>query len=210
VGVLLPVGRLTAEQMIGLADLADRHGSGTIRLTVWQNLLISGIPEEKIPTVKMELEALGLDWKASSIRGGLVACTGNAGCKFAASNTKRHAMDIVNHLDSRVELNHPLNIHLTGCPNSCAQHYLGDIGLIGAGVEEGDDLVEGYHLFLGGGYGADRNIGRPFQRSVAASKVPQLIEKMLHGYLAHRLNPEETFNDFVKRHPTDRLQELLG
>jgi ferredoxin-nitrite reductase len=107
-------------------------------------------------------------------------------------------------------LNHPLNIHLTGCPNSCAQHYLGDIGLIGAGVEDGDDMVEGYHMFLGGGYGADRNIGREMYRSLVASKVPQVIERMLQGYLAYRLGPDESFNDFVKRHPTDRLKELFA
>ncbi|MCE9529521.1 MAG: NirA family protein [Planctomycetes bacterium] len=210
VGVLLPVGRLLTEQMIGLADIADRHGSGTIRLTVWQNLLISDIPGERIPTVKRDLEALGLHWEASPIRGGLVACTGNAGCKFAAANTKRHAMAIADHLEPRVELNHPLNIHVTGCPNSCAQHYLGDIGLLGAGVEQGDDLVEGYHLFLGGGYGDDQNIGREIQRNVAATNVPQVIEKMLQGYLVHRLNPDETFNDFVKRHPTEQLNELFA
>src|SRR5207248_5802407 len=94
IGVLLPVGRLTADQMRGLADLADRHGSGTIRLTVWQNLLISDIPSDRIDTVKQELLAAGLGWSASSIRGGLVACTGSAGCKYAAPNPKKHAMQI--------------------------------------------------------------------------------------------------------------------
>ena len=209
VGVLLPVGRMSAEQMSGLADIAERHGSGTIRLTVWQNLLISDIAENRIPAVKQALEALGLHWEGSPIRGGLVACTGNAGCKFAAANTKRHALEIVDHVESRIDLNHPLNIHLTGCPNSCAQHYLGDIGLLGTGVEDGEEMVEGYHIFLGGGYGQEQNIGREILRSVTASQAPQVIERMLRGYLAHRHNAEETFNDFVKRHPTERLKELF-
>jgi ferredoxin-nitrite reductase len=210
VGVLLTVGRMSVEQMIGLAEIAERHGSGTLRLTVWQNLLISDIPAERISAIKQELAALGLHWEASAIRGGLVACTGNVGCKYAASNTKRHALEIVDYLEPRVALKQPINIHLTGCPHSCAQHYLGDIGLLGAGVEEGDDLIEGYHIYLGGGYGKEQNIGREIRRGVAASQVPQVIEQMLQGYLAHRADPDESFNDFVNRHPTERLQELFA
>jgi ferredoxin-nitrite reductase len=206
VGVLLPVGRMLTQQMRSLADLADRHGSGIIRLTVWQNLLISDIPEDRIPSVKEWLESIGFHWNASHIRGALVACTGNAGCKYAASNTKRHALAIASYLEPRFKLEHPLNIHVTGCPNSCAQHYLGDIGLLGTSVEAGDDLVEGYHIFVGGGYGAHQNIGREMFRSVAATDAPLVIEKMLRVYLQHRLGPEEAFNDFVKRHPTEQLK----
>ena len=206
VGVLLPVGRMLSEQMRGLADLADRHGSGTIRLTVWQNLLISDIPEDRVPAVKQEVEALGFHWQATNIRGALVACTGNAGCKYAASNTKRHALEIAAYLEPRLELNHPINIHVTGCPNSCAQHYLGDIGLLGTQVEAGDDMVEGYHVFVGGGYGEQQHLGREMYRSVAAPDVPRVIEKMLRAYLEHRLGPDEPFTDFVKRHPTEQLK----
>jgi ferredoxin-nitrite reductase len=209
VGVLLPVGRLLTDQMRSLADLADRLGSGTIRLTVWQNLLISDIPEDKIPAVKEWLEAIGLHWNASNVRGALVACTGNAGCKYAAANTKRHAMEIANYLEPRFELDHPLNIHVTGCPNSCAQHYLGDIGLLGTGVDAGDDIVEGYHIFVGGGYGEQQHIGREMYRSVAATDAPKVIEKMLRGYLRHRLGPDEEFTGFVQRHPTEQLKALF-
>jgi ferredoxin-nitrite reductase len=91
VGVACPVGRLSSERLRGLSDIADRFGSGTIRLTVWQNCLISDIPESKLNDALAAIEAPGLDWRASPIRGGLVACTGNAGCKFSASDTKRDA-----------------------------------------------------------------------------------------------------------------------
>jgi ferredoxin-nitrite reductase len=210
VGVLLPVGRLTSDQMRSLADIAERFGSGTIRLTVWQNLLISDIRERDIPQVKEALEAIGLHWKATNLRGALVACTGNAGCKFAASNTKRHAMEIVNYLDSKIELNHPLNIHLTGCPNSCAQHFLGDIGLLGTKVPVGEEMVEGYHLYLGGGYGQNRNIGREIFRNITAEEAPFRIEMMLRGYLEHRASEDETFNEFVRRHETEALKEMFA
>ncbi len=209
VGVLLPVGRLVTDQVRGLADLADRLGSGTIRLTVWQNLLISDIPEEKIPAVKEWLEGIGLHWQATNIRGGLVACTGNAGCKFAASNTKRHAMEIANHVERCLELNSPINIHVTGCPNSCAQHYLGDIGLLATKVAVGDDMVEGYRLFVGGGYGTEQDIGREMFRSVTADQVPLVVERMLRAYLSHRLDTGERFNQFVRRHATEELKALF-
>lgn len=205
VGVVLPVGRVTTAQMRGLADLADRHGSGTIRLTVWQNLLISDIPGDAVPDVQRGVEALGLHWDATNVRGALVACTGNAGCKYAAANTKKHALAIADYLEPRVTLDHPLNIHVTGCPNSCAQHYLGDIGLLGTGVEVGDDVVEGYHIFVGGGYGDEQNIGREVARSVAAADAPAVIERMLLAYLERRASPAESFNDFVRQHPTDVL-----
>jgi ferredoxin-nitrite reductase len=208
-GVLLPVGRMNSENMFGLADLAERLGSGTLRLTPWQNVIISDIPEEKIPSAKQWIEALGYHWKATHIRGGLVACTGNAGCKFAASNTKSHALNIADHLDKSVELNHPLNIHVTGCPNSCAQHFIGDIGLLGTKVESDEEMLEGYHLFVGGGYGQHRHIGRELYRNITAPEAPRVIERMLKAYLAHRAGPDEEFTDFVKRHPTDKLLTLF-
>ncbi len=123
VGVVLPVGRMTAEQMRGVSRIASRYGSGSIRLTVWQNLLIADVPTADLPAVKDQLVTLGLHWSASPIRSGLVACTGNGGCKFAASNTKKHALAISEYLESRVPLDTPINIHLTGCHHSCAALY---------------------------------------------------------------------------------------
>src|SRR5439155_2059612 len=104
----LPVGRMTCQQMRAIVSISDRHGSGTIRLTVWQNLLISDIPTEKIDAVKQELTDAGLSFSATSIRGGLVACTGSAGCKYAAADTKKHAMQIAEHLEKTLELDAPI------------------------------------------------------------------------------------------------------
>src|SRR5262249_11818789 len=113
-----------------LADIAERLGSGSLRLTVWQNLLLSDIAENQLPAAIAAIGGLGLGTSASAIRGGMVACTGNIGCRFALSDTKRHGVELVDYLDRRLTLDQPLNIHLTGCPNSCAQHYVGDIGLL--------------------------------------------------------------------------------
>ena len=211
VGVVLPVGKLTCDQARGLAAIAERHGSGTIRLTVWQNLLISDVPEARIDEVKAEIEALGLAWEATEVRAGLVACTGNFGCRFAASDTKTHALAIADRADARLALDLPINIHLTGCHNSCAQHYIGDIGLLGTKVAVGeDDMVEGYHMFLGGGYGADPAIGREVFRDVKAEDAPEVVERILLGYQAARLGPDESFRDFCRRHETDQLREIFA
>jgi len=122
IGVVLPVGKLTCDQMRGLAKIAQDLGDGDIRLTVWQNLLISGVRNENVALATAAIEKLGLAVQASQIRAGLIACTGNAGCKFAASDTKRHAAEIGDWCETRVAVETPLNIHLTGCHHSCAQH----------------------------------------------------------------------------------------
>jgi ferredoxin-nitrite reductase len=210
VGVVLPVGRITAAQMRGLASIADRFGSGDLRLTVWQNLLIPDIPNEHVDAVKAEIDALGLHWSASSVRAGLVACTGNAGCKYAAANTKAHALLIAEHLESRLTVDQPVNIHLTGCHHSCAQHYIGDVGLLATKVAVGDDAVEGYHVHVGGGYGSRGAIARELFRDVVATDAPAVLERLLRVYLDKRTGPEETFQDFVTRHTDDELRALCA
>src|SRR5262249_13063753 len=106
-GVVFPVGRITSDQMRGLSKISEQFGSGTIRLTVWQNLLITDIPDGKLEAAKSAILELGLTFSASSVRGGLVACTGAAGCKYAMAHTKTHAMEIANYLDERIELTQP-------------------------------------------------------------------------------------------------------
>ena len=207
-GVVLPVGRMSCEQMRGLADIAERYGSGTLRLTVWQNLILSDIAESARADVERALQAIGLGARASEARAGLVACTGNTGCKFAASNTKRHALAIADHLDSTVTVDTPLNIHLTGCPHSCAQHYVGDIGLLGAKIASGDAEVEGYHLFVGGGFGDRQKLGREVLRDVPADEAPRVLERLLGAYMAGRDSQKESFQAFTARHSVEALRAL--
>jgi ferredoxin-nitrite reductase len=210
IGVTLPVGKLACEQMRGLAKIAQDLGDGEIRLTVWQNLLISGVRDDNVALATAAIEKLGLATTASQVRAGLIACTGNAGCKFAASNTKRHAAEIGDWCDSRLELDTPLNIHLTGCHHSCAQHYISDIGLIAAKVPvgEGDDTAEGYHLFTGGGFGPDADIGQEVYHDLKAEDAPQTVERLLKAYLKNRASSEETFLTFARRHDGDALRKL--
>jgi ferredoxin-nitrite reductase len=206
-GVVLPVGRLTAAQMRGLADVAETYGSGTLRLTVWQNLLISDIPDAVASAAEAAVQSIGLGVSASAVRGALVACTGNTGCKFSATNTKGHAIEIADYLDRRITLDQPINIHLTGCPNSCAQHYVGDIGLLG--IKVGDDMIEGYSVVIGGGAGSERALARQIYEAVPMAELPERIERMLRGYLAHRRGGE-SFHAFAGRHSIEALRALFA
>ena len=209
-GVLLPVGRMTARQMEGVADLADRYGVGEIRTTVWQNILLPGIPENQVNQVTRRLRSLGLDIRATSFRAGVVACTGRVGCRYAATDTKGQGAALIRHLESKLTIDLPINIHLTGCPHSCAQHYIGDIGLLGAVVTgPAGGKSEGYHVLVGGGCDDDQAIGRELFKGIIFEQLPALIENMVRVYQARR-NRGETFNEFTRRHEIGELQELFG
>ncbi|MBG0809018.1 NirA family protein [Methylosinus sp. H3A] len=211
-GVALKLGRLTSDNVRGLANIARAFGDGDIRLTVWQNLLISGVPDSRVDEAVAQIEALGLSTKASPIRAGLVACTGNVGCRFAAADTKRHADEIAAHCEKQIAIDTPINLHLTGCRHSCAQHYIGDIGLIGARVAINDegDTVEGYHMVVGGGFGAEGAIARELFENVAAEDAPRKVEGILRAYLAHRATAEESFAAFTRRHDLETLKRLFA
>jgi ferredoxin-nitrite reductase len=209
VGAALQVGHLSPKQMIRIAEIADLYGSGEIRLTVWQNFIIPNVPDAYVETVKKALVKAGLHWKQSNLRSGLIACTGNSYCKFAQSNTKGHALALADYLDKKVTLDLPVNIHLTGCPNSCAQHYMGDIGLLGAKTKVMGESVEGYHVFVGGGFGANQAVGRQVFTGVAFEDLKATVEKMLKGYLRRR-EQNESFQAFTARHDLNMLQAIFS
>ncbi len=206
VGVVTPLGRITVEQARALAGLAEQFGNGEWRLTVWQNLLIPNVPEASLPALLEGIAAIGLTHAASHLRGGLVACTGNAGCKFAASNTKRHAAELADWLDARIALPAPINIHLTGCHHSCAQHYVADIGLLGTKVERGEDQLEGYDLHVGGGAGPEQKIGRLIRPKVAADALAPMVLALLRAWVDAA--PAESFQSFTARHDNAALNAI--
>ncbi|MFZ5736141.1 MAG: NirA family protein [Pseudomonadota bacterium] len=211
IGVRLATGHLTSAQMRGLAGIARSFGDGDLRLTVWQNLLISGVADARVAEATAAIEALGLAITASPLRAGLIACTGASGCRFAAAHTKETAEAIAQYCEPRVPLDTPINIHLTGCHNSCAQHFISDIGLIGAKVAISDeDSVEGFHIHVGGGFGSEAAIGTEVLRDVRQNDAPRVIARMLTTYLAHRASPAETFLVFVRRHDAAALQHLFA
>jgi ferredoxin-nitrite reductase len=208
VGVALPIGQITPKQMLRIGEIADLYGSGEIRLTVWQNFIIPNVPDAYVATVEKALRKLGLDTRQSNVSSGVIACTGNSYCKFAQSNTKAHAAELIKALEKRMELDQPVNIHLTGCPNSCAQHYMGDIGCLGTKAKVGGESVDAYHIFVGGGFGAQQAVGRQVFAGVPAAELPVVVERVLRAYLKHR-EGRETFQQFTTRHDVKKLQEFF-
>lgn len=211
VGLDIPVGYMTSETMRSIARIANRYGAGQLRLICWQNVLVPGIAATDIDRVQQELREVGLEWQPHPVRAGLVACTGNQGCKFAAADTKRHALEIAAQVEANIPLDQPINLHLTGCHHSCAQHYIGDIGLIATQVDRGDDSdeVEGYHLLAGGGFGDQQGLARELVRDLPATEAAAVVERILRGYLQQR-EGLESFSQFVRRHEAEALRQKLG
>lgn len=210
VGATCPVGHITPKQMLRVAELAELYGSGEVRLTVWQNFIIPNVPEAFVPTLKKALDKAGLPTKQSNLASGVIACTGNSYCKFAQANTKGHAFEVIKQLEKKVELDQPVNIHVTGCPNSCAQHYMGDIGCLGTKTKINGESLDAYHVFVGGGFAKNQAVGRQVFSGVTAQELPGTIERMLRTYLKHRAGKAETFQQFTMRHEVGRLQELFA
>jgi ferredoxin-nitrite reductase len=207
IGVGIPVGRMSAKQMHGLATIAANFGKGELRLTVWQNVIIPHIPHPLVASACRQLQHLGFTTEASSTTSGIVACTGSRGCKYAAADTKGAAATLAKHLaSSGLTVEQPVNLHFTGCAHSCAQHYCGDIGYIGAKQPDGTD---GFHVVLGGGLDHEQGIAREVFRGVRADEVPALTSKILIAY-NERKNSGETFVQWTRRHSVKELQELLS
>lgn len=209
IGATLPVGQITPKQMIRLAEISELYGSGEVRLTVWQNFIIPNVPDAYVETVRKTLRKMGFSTEQSHLRSGLIACTGNRYCKFAQADTKGHAAALADYLEKRVELDQPVNIHLTGCPHSCAQHYMGDIGLLGTKVKIAGESVEGYHVFVGGGFGKHQAVGRQVFTGVAFEDLKPTLERMLRGYLRRR-EKHESFQAFTTRLDLNALQAIFS
>ena len=204
IGVSVPVGRLPVSQMRAVADVAEKFGSGELRLTVWQNLILPNVPSDRVDEAVECLRAAGLECSAGAVLRGTVACTGNRGCRYAATDTKAHAVELASLLDARFKIDQPINLHVTGCPHSCAQHYVGDIGLLGTKVKG----EEGYQVVIGGGSDQDQGIAREIIPAVAYTELAPRLESLLAAFQERR-NAEESFLQFSRRHSTSELQSFL-
>jgi ferredoxin-nitrite reductase len=205
-GVVAPLGRLAIQQLRGLADLSRVYGSGILRLTPWQNVLIPDVPTECVPALHQAIEQLGLYDSATHPWSALVACTGRRGCGASATDTTGHALQLANHLAQHGRLDQPVNIHLSGCTKSCAQHHRSDVGLLGITVQQGDATVEGYRVHVGAG---EQPFGRVLSEAVPAADIPALMTSLLHVYRDNRHTSDESFGDFVERFSIPSLQRLL-
>ena len=209
IGAPVLVGRITSEQMERVADLCRRYGDGkTIRLTVRQNLLLLNIPEASVEKVLAGLSDVGLSVNAHPIRRSVVTCTGIEFCKLAITETKARSRQIVEYLERRVPLEEPLRLHITGCPNACAQYQIGHIGMMGSKTKVDGQIVDAYDIFVGGQMGRGAIFNHPILRKVPATECAKRLERLLLGFTAQR-NAREPFNDWCKRVGDAALVKLL-
>ncbi len=196
VGVAPHTGRTSGTQLWQVADLAQAYGSGRIRTTIEQKLLITDVPQENLAELTAELEAIDLPARPSPFRRATMACTGIEFCKLAIVETKQRARDLYTELDKRLpDFDTPVSINVNGCPNSCARFQLADIGLKGSIV----DGQEGFQVHLGGSLGADPGFGRKIRGlKVTADDLPDFVERLLRAYLSDRAAGEQ-FAAWVRR-----------
>jgi len=207
IGVVLPLGRLETYQIRGLADVAEKYSRGNLRLTPWQNLLLTDIPQEWLTDVQNQIAVLGLDCSTTNIHSALVACSGNRGCAASATDTKTHALALAEYIQTHITLECPVNIHFSGCGKSCAQHSKSDIALLGVSIED-NKTKEGYNVYVGDG-DKDQQFGRLLYQSVIFAEVPALIERMLKVYKIQRMTADESFGEFANRYAIADLKRLF-
>jgi sulfite reductase (ferredoxin) len=209
-GVSIARGRITPAEMRAAAALAERHGSGALRTTHMQNLVVLDVPRASLAGVRREAEAASLALEASPFRRGTVACTGSEFCKIALTETKGFAARLVEELEARLPgFDQHLKLHVTGCPNSCGQHWIADIGLEGKKIRGPAGFEDAYYFCVGGGLGARATVARPIGFRVPAREAAGAIERLLQAYLALR-EPGATFHEFTAAHTDDELRALLA
>jgi sulfite reductase (ferredoxin) len=209
VGMSILAGRITGDQMLAVADLAERYGDGTIRTTNTQNMALLNVPERNVDTLTRELNNVGLPTAASPFRRGAIACTGKQFCKLSLTETKNVTMEIVEHLQTAIpEFDPNIKIHVTGCPNSCGQHWIADIGLQGGMAKLNGKPVEAYDFYVGGGTGKDATFTRRLKYKAPITEVKFAVERLCRAYLAQR-ESDESFHAFIKRHSDEELVAFL-
>jgi len=203
-------GRITPEQMRAAADLADRFADGQLRTTNMQNLLIVNVPLVNAESLAKELDAVGLRVGGSPFWRGAIACSGTEFCKLAITETKSFTRWLVEELDERLPgFDQHLKLHVTGCPNSCGQHWIADIGIEGKKAKLGDHMVDAYYFCLGGALGLNQATARPVGYRCPATEVPDAIERLLGSYLQLR-DSGENLRHFFARHSETELRQFLA
>lgn len=210
VGAAVLRGRVSWEQLSAVADLSERFASGDLRTTAMQNLLIVNVPRRNIDVLATELYGIGFPVQASPFVRGTIACSGTEFCKLAITETKGFSRWLTEELDERLPgFDQDLKLHVTGCPNSCGQHWIADIGLEGKKIKVNGSFVDAYYFCIGGGVGSFQTIARPVGYRCAAHQVPEAIERLLRQYRATR-EPGENLRRFFARHSDAELRQFLA
>jgi len=206
----LPVlgGRTSGDQLYSLANLAERYGSGRIRTTNTQNIILLDVPEKNLEAIKADLGFLGLQTEPTWARKAIIACTGIQFCKLAIAETKNRAVELDQYLSDSVDMDDAVRISVTGCPNSCGQHHICDVGLEGSVTTIDGVKRETFQVFLGGGVGSHETFGRRIGVRVASDELAPSLARLFSRYKEDRLEGE-TFQEFCLRHNDSELTGYL-
>jgi ferredoxin-nitrite reductase len=179
IGLCVPVGRLFADDMFDLARIAEVYGSGELRLTVEQNVIIPNIAAENMPTLLTEPLLAKFTPNPTPLQRALVSCTGAQFCNFALIETKNKAVDLIRQLDAELNIPRGVRMHWTGCPNSCGQPQVADIGLMGTKARKDGKTVEGVDLYMGGKVGKDAHLGSCVQKGIPCEDLKSVLTSIL-------------------------------
>ena len=182
IGLAVPVGRMTSEQMLRVADVAERYGNGELRLTVGQNLIVANVSDNRIGALTEEPVLRELRYDPSEVMRGLVSCTGMDFCHFALIDTKGWALKTARKLESKLGKTQPLRMHWSGCPASCGNHTVADIGLLGKNIKLNGEVVEAVDVFAGGAAGCEANFPVKIMEDVPCEDLPEVVAGLVkHG-----------------------------
>lgn len=210
VGASVLRGRMTHQQLRTAANLAQRFAGGELRTTIMQNLVLVNVKTENTEVLAAELESTGLPVAGSSFARGAIACTGSEFCKLALTETKGFARWLVNELEERLPaFDEQIKLHITGCPNSCGQHWIADVGIEGKKIKVNGQMIDAYYFCIGGAVGQFQAIARPVGHRCAAAEVPDAIERLLKRFQENR-GPGENLREFFARHNNDEIRAILA
>ena len=210
VGAPVHLGLISGDQMIAVADLAEDVG-GDVRITRQQNFVVANVPEGRVDEVVERLGDIGFPLDVNPVRGRSIGCTGEPHCNFSVTETKGRLGELIDHLEARFGTQiAPLRLHLDGCPHSCAQHWVGDLGFQGTTARDGEGRRRpAYDIFVRGGLGPDAAVAKPLFRRVLTEDLNDAVERIVGGWLEQRQS-DETFTAFTRRLTDDELGALAG
>jgi sulfite reductase (ferredoxin) len=210
VGASVLRGRLSGDQLHALADLAERHGDGHLRCTIMQNIILVNIRNENVRALIADLKDVDIDVEVSPFWRGAIACTGTEFCKLAIAETKGFAKWLVSEMEDRLPgFDQQIKLHVTGCTNSCGQHWIADIGLEGKKLKKDGVMQDAFYFCVGGAVGKYARPARPLGFRAAAEDCPAALERLLRGYLFAR-EPGEDLRAYFARTSDDDLRAQLN
>ena len=209
VGATVLNGRMSGEQLLAIADLSEKYAGAEVRTTVMQNFVLPNVPKENLDVVLKELASLGLTVEATNFWRGTVACTGTEFCKLAITETKGFARWLVEEMEGRLPgFDQQMHLHVTGCPNSCGQHWIADVGLEGKKIKHDGKLADAWSFALGGALGVHSGVARLVNYRCLSEDVPDALERLLRGYLSTR-NDAQSLRSWFAERSNDELRGVL-